>query len=280
MKDITVLAGIVTYNPEISRLRENIESIITQVKQVIVVDNGSSNIGDIKKIIKNFERTVLVELNENLGIATALNKIGEYAVQKEFDFFLTLDQDSVALPGLVAEYKKYLYLPNIGLLNSYQKDRNLQEQPTINTEVLENRTMRTSGSFMKTSTFKTGFKFDERLFIDKVDFDMDMSLIRAGFHLYQIPYYGLLHEVGEISYHKFFGKKIITYNHSSFRRYYISRNSILLIKKYGFSWTNLYFLLGDFGKIVKTLLFEQKKWEKNKASFKGIWDGIRFRISD
>lgn len=280
MKDITVLAGIVTYNPEISRLRENIESIITQVKQVIVVDNGSSNIGDIKKIIKNFERTVLVELNENLGIATALNKIGEYAVQKEFDFFLTLDQDSVALPGLVAEYKKYLYLPNIGLLNSYQKDRNLQEQPTINTEVLENRTMRTSGSFMKTSTFNTGFKFDERLFIDKVDFDMDMSLIRAGFHLYQIPYYGLLHEVGEISYHKFFGKKIITYNHSSFRRYYISRNSILLIKKYGFSWTNLYFLLGDFGKIVKTLLFEQKKWEKNKASFKGIWDGIRFRISD
>lgn len=200
--------------------------------------------------------------------------------KKNLIFFLTLDQDSVALPGLVAEYKKYLYLPNIGLLNSYQKDRNLQEQPTINTEVLENRTMRTSGSFMKTSTFNTGFKFDERLFIDKVDFDMDMSLIRAGFHLYQIPYYGLLHEVGEISYHKFFGKKIITYNHSSFRRYYISRNSILLIKKYGFSWTNLYFLLGDFGKIVKTLLFEQKKWEKNKASFKGIWDGIRFRISD
>lgn len=90
MKDITVLAGIVTYNPEISRLRENIESIITQVKQVIVVDNGSSNIGDIKKIIKNFERTVLVELNENLGIATALNKIGEYAVQKEFDFFFDI----------------------------------------------------------------------------------------------------------------------------------------------------------------------------------------------
>ena len=47
--DKKYLAGIVTFNPDIERLNENISAIINQVDKVVVVDNGSENADDIKK---------------------------------------------------------------------------------------------------------------------------------------------------------------------------------------------------------------------------------------
>ena len=37
-------AGIVSYNPDISRLKENIETIRKQVKIVLIIDNASDNV--------------------------------------------------------------------------------------------------------------------------------------------------------------------------------------------------------------------------------------------
>lgn len=48
-----VLAIIVTYNPEIIRLTECINSLAPQVERVILVDNGSNNSHLIKNIIIN-----------------------------------------------------------------------------------------------------------------------------------------------------------------------------------------------------------------------------------
>ena len=39
-------AGIVTYNPNMKRLIENVNAILPQVEQVILVDNGSANINE------------------------------------------------------------------------------------------------------------------------------------------------------------------------------------------------------------------------------------------
>ena len=57
--DKGVYAGIVTYNPKIERLIENINSIYPQVDKVIVYDNGSENIEDIK-LLKNSIITNLI----------------------------------------------------------------------------------------------------------------------------------------------------------------------------------------------------------------------------
>ncbi|MBU5241949.1 glycosyltransferase [Lactococcus lactis] len=273
------LAGIVTFNPEFERLKENILGIISQVHQVILVDNGSDNICDIISFVNSFAPSVkIIELGENLGIATALNKIGDFAVEHEFCYFLALDQDSVSLPGVIEEFKKYLYLPKIGLLNSYHKDRNLQSNSPQNTVVIEDPQMITSGSLMPTYLFEQGFKYDERLFIDKVDFDLDILLMNAGYHLYQIPFYGLLHEVGEIKSQKFLFYKTKTYNHSPFRRYYMSRNTVLMFKKYGLTKRTLMFFIADVGKAGKTLLYESKKADKLKKVIQGYIDGIKYKV--
>lgn len=66
-----VLAIIVTYNPEIIRLTECINSLAPQVERIILVDNGSNNSDLIKDIVINNLEIIL--LSENKGIAFAQN---------------------------------------------------------------------------------------------------------------------------------------------------------------------------------------------------------------
>ena len=278
MKNVVILAGIVTFNPDLERLKENISAITEQVQQVLIVDNGSNNILEIKLMVKKFDPKVrIIEFKNNLGIAAALNVIGDYAVGKGFDYFLTLDQDSVSLPGVIEQFKKYLYLPKVGLLNTYHIDRNRNDSKIPNAEVIEEPEMITSGSLMSTSLFAKGFKYDSDLFIDKVDFDLNIRLISAGYHLYQIPYYGLLHELGEMSERRFLFWRVSTHNHSAFRRYYMSRNAIIMFKKYGVTNVNLKLLRADIIKIIKTLLYEKDKKNKIKNIIKGYIDGLGYK---
>lgn len=271
MKKNKILAGIVLFNPDIDRLTKNISAIVDQVEFTLLVDNGSDNISDVKEIMKKFSGVHLVELGVNKGIAFALNKIGQYAVEYKFDYFITLDQDSVVMNGLVNEYKKYLDLPNMGQLTNYIDDRN---NPIDRSKIkLKESGAITSSALMPTDVYASGIHYDDELFIDKVDFDINIQLKKAGFKSYQIPYIGLLHEVGNQTQHSFFGLKVMTYNHSAMRRYFISRNSIYLIKKYGFREAGG-FLIGDVSRFIKTILYEKDKIKKNGASIKGLRDGI------
>jgi rhamnosyltransferase len=43
------LAAIVLFNPEIERLNQNIEAIFNQVDDVVLIDNGSSNLNEVKE---------------------------------------------------------------------------------------------------------------------------------------------------------------------------------------------------------------------------------------
>ena len=51
----------------VERLNENISAIINQVDKVVVVDNGSENADDIKKILARLSQITLIELDENKG---------------------------------------------------------------------------------------------------------------------------------------------------------------------------------------------------------------------
>ena len=50
MEDILYMdisAGIVLFNPDIERLKENIDAVIVQCTHVYLVDNGSKNISEV-----------------------------------------------------------------------------------------------------------------------------------------------------------------------------------------------------------------------------------------
>ena len=44
-----IAAGIVLYNPDIDRLKKNLEVIESQVEKVFLVDNHSNNLEEVKK---------------------------------------------------------------------------------------------------------------------------------------------------------------------------------------------------------------------------------------
>lgn len=58
-----IFAGIVLFNPEISRLKENITHILGQVDRLILVDNGSSNKEEIQSEIQSFNTDKILYIN-------------------------------------------------------------------------------------------------------------------------------------------------------------------------------------------------------------------------
>ena len=90
-----VYAGVVTYNPEIKRLKENISSIQNQVTTVLIFDNGSNNVDNIQNLILGLANVVFIKSEKNLGIAAALNRLMLWGYDRGYDWMLSLDQDSV-----------------------------------------------------------------------------------------------------------------------------------------------------------------------------------------
>jgi rhamnosyltransferase len=82
----------------------------------------------------------------------------------------------------------------------------------------------------------------------------------AGWKIVEAPDAWLLHSLGRITFHRFFGRKVMTTNHSPERRYYIHRNRLALIWRYRAK--DIEWAFGEFkGGIVdtiKVLLFEEQ----------------------
>ena len=94
-----IAAGIVTYNPDIDRLRENVEAVLPQVEYLYIIDNNSGNFSDWKNIFDE-NKVGLTKLNLNVGIAKALNILMDKAGNDGYEWVLTLDDDSVIAENL------------------------------------------------------------------------------------------------------------------------------------------------------------------------------------
>lgn len=277
------IAGIVLYNPDIQRLHENIDGIINQVDLVILIDNGSRNLDEVQIMIKNYSTIELICNNKNMGIARALNQIGEKAENLKADWFLTLDQDSVCQSGLISEYEKVINNPDIAIVTCEIKDRNFDMIEANADKMVYISTCITSGSFMNTAIWKRLGGFDEKLFIDKVDTDYCFRAIHESYKIAKIHYYGLLHEVGYGTSNKSFGNIMAfkVFNHSAMRCYYITRNQIYFARKHskqlGIS-RRLRYERTAWTRIVVYLFYEHNKLEKMKAWIKGLRDGYKMEV--
>ena len=114
----------------------------------------------------------------------------------------------------------------------------------------------------------------ENMFIDYVDFDLCYALRKINYKTYQISYIGMLHEIGHITPVNFFGKRIDIFNQTTFRHYYRCRNYFLFSKRYNLCKVHTMIYM-QFKEWVKVLLYENNKFAKTKAMFKGMYDGLR-----
>lgn len=273
MEDLYV--GIVSYNPDLIRLEDNLKSISIQTSQVIVFDNGSNNQQEVADLISRFQNVDLLKSNVNLGIAAALNRLMQWGEEQKFKWMLSLDQDSVCEKNFVKKMKIYLNVENnIGIVAPVIFDRNVgvvghnpkKEYAHVNTCI-------TSGAITSILAWKQIGGYDEYMFIDSVDFDFCYRMRKAGLLVIQVKDPQLLHEIGNSRKRKFLFFNISVKGHSAFRKYYIARNNIYYPLKYHL-W--LHFVRGNIRNIWLMLIvaiYENNKIRKISAIAKGWKDG-------
>lgn len=262
-------AGIVTYNPDIHRLRENISSIIRQVDHIVICDNGSRNINSIKEIIMSFPIRV-IELNENMGIAYALNKICEISIELGYEWVLTLDQDSVSPVNLIKKLAEYANRNDVAIVSPeiiYRNNEKYSEREYGNSFDEVEWTI-TSSSLTNLNVWKKINGFDNKLFIDMVDYDYCVRARMAGFKVIRVHTVGLNHELGKLYCKRILGRVVHITNHSAFRYYYMARNNMILKKKLGVGKP----IVENLKLIIKIIFFEDSKKEKVISIIKGIRD--------
>lgn len=277
-----ILAAIVTYNPDISRLEKNINAIVNQVEKIIIIDNNSRNIKEIEEYFSNKKIKILKNL-ENLGIAAALNKGIEYSRRKNYRYILTLDQDSISTINMVKNLKiGFSNKSNIAIVSPTIYDLNMKKISTKQTvkEFEEVEVTITSGSLCCVSALEKVGMFEEQLFIDCVDFEICLRLRREGYKILLSQKATLNHEVGKSCIENILGLKFIITNHSPFRCYYIFRNSIYVNNKYNKKnskkWVKENLKL--FKKLLGILIWEKNRKQKLGEIFRGIMDG--FKLDD
>ncbi|MBT8861767.1 glycosyltransferase family 2 protein [Lactobacillus delbrueckii subsp. bulgaricus] len=270
----SIIAGVVTYNPRITLLQKNLSALRELVDRVIVVDNGSVNLTDIKKIIGGIGSISLIENQRNLGIARALNEIMETAIEYEYSWVLTMDQDSVVPTNLVSEYVKYLD-SSVGMLCPIIFDRNKNQLPTTYLGTHEVKECITSGSLVNVSAWQKVNGFDEKMFIDGVDFDFCERIKKTNYRILEVGTVVLSHAIGNITMRKFFFWDVAVKNHSAFRKYYIARNTIYLAKKNGNVARQIKSYLQVAKQVSIVIMYEQDKKRKLIAICRGMIEGRR-----
>lgn len=274
-----IAAGIVLYNPDIIRLKENINAIREQVSFVLLVDNASHNIFDVESEFSSLENVVIIKNNKNFGIASALNQIVDYCDQKKCEWVLTLDQDSVVPRNIIQNYNKYINYERVAILTPKILDRNDQKNNimTINKNEIDfdyiNKCI-TSASLINMKICKELGLFDEAMFIDLVDFDYCARVLKANYKILRVNKVVIIHQLGNMKVYNLFGKKIFVTNHSGERIYYYSRNSIYYLNKHRDCSSKHVVYLDLFKKTLKIIFFEKKKFIKLVFLFRGIRDGI------
>jgi rhamnosyltransferase len=285
MNYLTRTCGLViSYNPD-KQLVQNIKNLVKQVDKVIVVDNGSFDVNSIKCLnaIENLRNpNVQIVLNEkNLGIATALNQGISLSIEKNYEWLLTFDQDTLVpdrfIDSLFDCYDNIESKQDIAMLCPLRVDSIPYQKSLFDSNSYRyiSSTM-TSGSLMKISVIKDIGMFDESLFIDWVDHDYCMRAKIAKYKIVQSINTPLFHVAGNITQHVLFSKKIPTSNHSALRRYYMSRNRTICYKRYLLVDTN--FVIDDcllaLREVAKIILLEDDKLNKLSMMCVGIKDAI------
>lgn len=286
-------AGIVLYNPDLKRLKDNINAIYNQVEKIIVVDNCSNNINDFENIYNADLKIELIKNEENKGIATALNQLSLSAKNKGYEWMLFLDQDSVCGPNIIDKYEKYINDKDIALMCPYIIDINkmtISEYKKLNLPDTSNLLWAiTSGSFVNLDILINLGGFDDYLFIDEVDIEFSKRLEVNGYIQKRINDAYLLQEVGHAEVlkikrpHKDMAGKVTLKplyrtNHSAIRKYYMARNGIIVAKKYKNYQSYYLSLCKIIGMNIVRMIIEKNKIETIKSIFKGLIDGLRYKI--
>lgn len=281
----SVCAVIVTYHPA-PEMVENIEAILSQVQGLVVVDNGSH--GEELKRLRRAQKDLkfhLIENGDNLGIAAALNQGVHWAKLNSYPWVVLFDQDSRITPGFIhqmlATWESHPERERLGAIHP----KYVHPDTGVEPEVYRAKdggpvTSMTSGALMPTWIFDKVGLFAANYFIDLVDCEYSLRIRSAGFLLADSREAVLLHTAGSPKRIGILGFSFGPTHHSAMRRYYISRNRVVVYRKYFWAfprWT-LHSFYESVRETAKCFLAEKDRVRKLRNFALGTWDGLTGRM--
>lgn len=290
--DNAKIAGVVvTYHPP-ATVEGNLRAMVRECGRVLIVDNGSD--AETRRIMAAVPGVVLMAPGENLGVASALNRGAEWARAGGCEWIVTFDQDSMPRAGMIAAlWAGHLELPSAKVIgpaieepgfasSSYRWIRRhprfgwLFQRVCRDARVDAVTMVITSGSLIELSLWVEVGGFDEALFIDYVDVDYCLRVIRAGYRVAVAPLAVLDHHLGNRLARSRFGHDFRPMNHAAFRHYYMARNRVRIWRRHALAmphWALFDFCFAGYN-MLRVLAFETDKWDKWKASLLGTWAGL------
>lgn len=274
-----IMAVIVAYNPDLPLILKNYEAVAPQVSSVIVVDNSDTP-ASLENVFAWIPHALYIDNHGNQGIAHALNRAANLALQHGATWLLTLDQDSILNAGYVS-----------GLLNYVKKQPQSENVASVGAHYLnaddttlfghtlhggEVQFLITSGNLVRLSALKRVGFYREDFFVDYIDYDISFRLRKAGYQVVECHDVAFVHNLGAPHIGTVLGLRYHCTNHSPLRRYYISRNRFVFYKENMFF--DPFFVIKDAWGMVKDstklLLGEQYKLRKIKATLTGVMDAF------
>ena len=277
-----VSGTVITYNPDLKLLKDNLSAAIPQVSRMLVYDNGSGNVAEIRDLISALPSVDLIENGENLGLPVNYNKA---AREIGGGWLLILDQDTVLPEGYVEAAGAFFEQEEVSIICCPYWDSGAESLEAFRArlpsgEVSEIDFCISSGSICRVrDIFRLG-GFDERMFIDIVDYDYCRTVVEHGLKILQMNRYYIRHSLGVPKQVRLLsGKRAVTGNHSAFRKYYIARNAVYYVRKHKLRYKeNRVFYKRHMKMLFLYPLYEEHKWSKCRAILKGIFDGLRMKI--
>lgn len=289
-----IFAVVVTYNPNILKLKEFIYSLtsLNSIVKAIIVDNGSNNNQELLSL--GSENTEILSLSENLGIAHAQNIGIKKSISDGAKYIIFFDQDSLieekfiislfddlksvsnsgdkiaAIGPRFIDENKGFYFPALRFNKHGLIDKISVENISSPVEV---SFLISSGTLMSVAALNDIGLMKEEFFIDFVDTEWCFRAISLGYKIYMSEQAVMKHSIGDDT------LKIYNFNipvHSGFRRYYRIRNLF-------FMWRMPYIpkilvaklMVTNF--LIQVLLFllKDKKWDYIKFYVKAVKDGLK-----
>lgn len=287
-----IFALIITYNPNVRKLNESIDTLKNQTDKIIVVDNGSKNQKEIYTLLGSDYNVVLESLTKNEGIATAQNIGFRIAEKENAEWVLTMDQDSLFPINGIECFKnsKEYFDRHTGILAANYVDSRIGKTLTTSEAKISDKDfVISSGNLVLLEAWKNVQGFDEKLFIDYVDYDFDAKVKKAGYNIFQDNEVIIQHELGMPPKNRpfvkkllFFRKESIISDHVAFRQYYFYRNVLIFWKRYPEllesqrkEWRTPYLKFSLFISLRRFFLFKDSA-KKLSMALKGLIEGILY----
>ncbi len=259
-KSDAVAGVVVWYCPKKSYV-DNLKTYSKHLDHTWVIDNSPS---DNFHLLDGLGSVTYFFVGRNSGVANGMNEGCSRAIQKGYQYILTMDQDSFFDENDIDRHLK------MGLKVMINNEIAVVS-PTFtchvasisSSDLFEAKSSITSGSIIRLSTWRLIGGLEGKFFMDQIDHEFCIRLRREKYKIIVNPKVYMHHSIGNPITKKIFGREITSYNHYPGQRYYYIRNSLYIRRHYPEFRKQLFLYLCDIrDHCIKTILIEKEVGKK------------------